>query len=150
MEFAIILGLVVVVCIQVAVANTMQNLAEMKGHTNRVAWHLSFWLGMLGWVYTAALPDLRLRTMLKKLTVPTGSAQPSEKLTVSTGLAQPSEKKIEGHVIATGKCEVCDKENVELFDCVIKDKYGTRYRKACSTCLSLNPSIHLVKSDKDD
>ncbi len=56
--------LLIVVCyfvINVAIAMSMQKIAEKKGYQQSAAFWLTLLLGIVGCVYTAALPDLVLR-----------------------------------------------------------------------------------------
>ncbi len=60
MEWFILLAVCYFV-INIAMAMSMQKIAEKKGHQQSAAFWLTLLLGILGCVYTAALPDLVLR-----------------------------------------------------------------------------------------
>lgn len=62
--------LLIVVCyfvINVAIAMSMQKIAEEKGHQQSAAFWLTLLLGIVGCIYTAALPDLLLRKQSEDL-----------------------------------------------------------------------------------
>ena len=60
MEWFILLAVCYFV-INIAMAMSMQKIAEKKGHQQSAAFWLTLLLGIFGCVYTAALPDLVLR-----------------------------------------------------------------------------------------
>ncbi len=62
--------LLIVVCyfvINVAIAMSMQKIAEKKGYQQSAAFWLTLLLGIVGCIYTAALPDLVLRKQSEDL-----------------------------------------------------------------------------------
>ena len=62
--------LLIVVCyfvINVAIAMSMQKIAEKKGYQQSAAFWLTLLLGIVGCIYTAALPDLLLRKQSEDL-----------------------------------------------------------------------------------
>lgn len=50
----------VIIVINVLIAFYMDEVAKLKGYENAVFWRC-FWLGLPGWLYVVALPDLNLR-----------------------------------------------------------------------------------------
>ena len=59
MIFVYILGVSIGLIIQIVVAKQFEKVAEMKGHDAEDvhAFAMCFWLGLIGWIYVAALPD---------------------------------------------------------------------------------------------
>ena len=54
----------------------------------------------------------------------------------SNSLPHSSPNFIPSDKIETGKCEMCEADNVEVVNCKIVDDMGTRYRKLCFNCQS--------------
>ncbi len=73
MPALIILGALFALLINFLVANTFSKLAMQKGHDTTVTFVLCFFLGAVGYIYAAALPDLHARPSV----TPTVSAAPS-------------------------------------------------------------------------
>ena len=55
-----IIVIIILIGLTIAFANTMQDIAESKGHKKRY-WAWCFWLPVLGGFMVAALPDLKAR-----------------------------------------------------------------------------------------
>ena len=66
MEWFILLAVCYFV-INIALAMSMQKIAEEKGHQQSAAFWLTLLLGIVGCIYTAALPDLVLRKQSEDL-----------------------------------------------------------------------------------
>jgi hypothetical protein len=39
------------------------------------------------------------------------------------------------YITKKGKCELCDKEDADVVECMIEDNLGTRYREICPDCM---------------
>ena len=82
MVYIIILSGVVGLIINIIVAKQFESVAEMKGHSaeNVHAFAMCFWLGLIGWIYVAALPDrtlpFRLSEAINANKRETASSQP--------------------------------------------------------------------------
>lgn len=58
MAIIVVLAAVVVIVIDVVIAKKMESVAALKGHGEEVhAFAMCFWLGIVGYIYVAALPD---------------------------------------------------------------------------------------------
>ncbi len=56
--FLIVVGILVVLLVKIVAAWFMANTAVLKGHGQEVhAFWICFWLGIVGYIYVAALPD---------------------------------------------------------------------------------------------
>lgn len=80
---AILVLLVVYLIINVIIASYMKQVAYLKGYDdNAHAFALCFWLGLAGWIYVAALPDLIARKNQEAIAdlLANNSAQVSEEL----------------------------------------------------------------------
>lgn len=54
----ILIAAVVIIGVDVIVAQMMQDVAALKGYGKEVhAFAMCFWLGIIGYIYVAALPD---------------------------------------------------------------------------------------------
>ncbi len=67
----IIVASIVVFCIFASIsysmACNMQRIVEKKGYKDLRVVALCFWLGLIGYLYVIALPDLEERRLLKKI-----------------------------------------------------------------------------------
>lgn len=64
----IIIAAVVYLIIDAIIAYYMKEVAYAKGYDdNAHAWAMSFWLGLPGWLYVVALPDLIQRKNQEEL-----------------------------------------------------------------------------------
>ncbi len=67
----IIIVSIVVLCIfafiSYSMACNMQAIVEKKGYTGLRVVGICFWLGIIGYLYVIALPDLEERRLLKKI-----------------------------------------------------------------------------------
>lgn len=64
----IILALIIGLIINVAVATLMSNVAVLKGYGTEVhAFAACFWLGILGCIYVAALPDKIIQSQNQRI-----------------------------------------------------------------------------------
>lgn len=61
--------LVVFVIINYIMALRMQDVVEKKGYTDVRVVALCFWLGLFGYLYVIALPDLEEHKLLKQIVV---------------------------------------------------------------------------------
>ncbi len=53
--------IVIAIAIKVVIANQGVKIAELKGYYNVHAFAMCFWLGSIGFIYVAGLPDLNQR-----------------------------------------------------------------------------------------
>lgn len=62
MVYIIILSGIIGLIINIVAAKQFESVAEMKGHRAEDvhAFAMCFWLGLIGWIYVAALPDRTL------------------------------------------------------------------------------------------
>lgn len=77
---AIIIALIpvaVAILLNVIISKHMERAAIMKGHVKSHAFALSFWFGVPGYIYTAALPDLNQQEYLESI-VKAMQTKPSE------------------------------------------------------------------------
>ena len=64
----IVLAIVVGIVVNIIVATLMSNAAVMKGHGPEVhAFAACFWLGIIGCIYVATLPDKILQSQNQRL-----------------------------------------------------------------------------------
>lgn len=56
------------------IAKSFQEAAEDKGYFSKKYLHLTFWLPPIGMILTAALPDIRSQSYLKKIAAQTSTA----------------------------------------------------------------------------
>ena len=49
-------------------------------------------------------------------------------------------------ITKTGKCEICGKENCEVFETKLVDEFGTRYRKMCNDCIEKYSTTKAVET----
>ena len=61
--------LILFVAINYMMAMRMQAVVEQKGHHNVRVVALCFWLGIVGYLYVIALPDLEERRLLKHIAI---------------------------------------------------------------------------------
>ena len=61
--------LILFVAINYMMAQRMQSVVEQKGHHNVRVVALCFWLGVVGYLYVIALPDLEERRLLKHIAI---------------------------------------------------------------------------------
>lgn len=58
MIVGIIIGLLLLIGIDYLISSKMESIAALKGHGTEVhAFAMCFWLGIIGYIYVAALPD---------------------------------------------------------------------------------------------
>ena len=63
-----IIGAISAICINAIFANQMKKVAIRKGYGDDTpVWVMCFFLGLLGGIYTLALPDLILQAQNKKI-----------------------------------------------------------------------------------
>lgn len=70
MSSATIVGVIIViyVFVDLFIASYMEDVAQKKGYDgDSHVWAISFWLGLPGWLYTIALPDLVARENQQKI-----------------------------------------------------------------------------------
>ncbi len=68
---------IVLVLVNYNMAQNMQSVVEKKGYTDVRVVAMCFWLGIIGYLYVIALPDLELRKALGAVkTADTTEAQP--------------------------------------------------------------------------
>ena len=68
---------IVLVLVNYNMAQNMQSIVEKKGYTDVRVVAMCFWLGIIGYLYVIALPDLELRKALNAVkTADTTEAQP--------------------------------------------------------------------------
>lgn len=66
--FLTITAIIVGIVINFIIASMMSNVAVMKGHGKEVhAFAACFWLGIIGCIYVAALPDKIIQSQNKKI-----------------------------------------------------------------------------------
>ncbi len=58
--------LIVIIIFNVIIAGIMDEVATLKGYEESVFWKC-FWLGLAGWLYVVALPDLKTRENQEKI-----------------------------------------------------------------------------------
>lgn len=61
------IALVVLALVNYNMAQNMQGIVEKKGYTDLRVVAICFWLGIIGYLYVIALPDLEERRLLKKI-----------------------------------------------------------------------------------
>ena len=61
MEALIIMGAILVIVLMIFVAQAFQDIAEMKGHSERKYFWWTLFLGVIGMLMVVALPDLKAR-----------------------------------------------------------------------------------------
>ena len=65
--FVTILPYILIACVLLAIhifiAKMMERTAKLKGHKKSHAFALCFWFGILGYIYVACLPDLKLQQL---------------------------------------------------------------------------------------
>ena len=59
--------IVILIIVNYFVSKKMESIAEDKGYTNSPAFVLCFFLGIAGYLYVIAMPDLVAREQMKKL-----------------------------------------------------------------------------------
>lgn len=63
-----LVGAIVILVINVIIASHMQDVAYAKGYDKEAsAFAMSFWLGIAGWIYVLALPDMVERKNQEKI-----------------------------------------------------------------------------------
>lgn len=63
-----LIGVILYIIINFVVASMMSNVAVMKGHGKEVhAFAACFWLGIIGCIYVAALPDKITQSQNKRI-----------------------------------------------------------------------------------
>ena len=60
---------IVLVLVNYNMAQNMQSVVEKKGYTDVRVVALCFWLGLFGYLYVIALPDLEEHKLLKQIVV---------------------------------------------------------------------------------
>ena len=107
------------------IAKYFRNIACDKGYPGKAYFHFCFWLGLPGWIMVAALPD---RKDTAAISDSPDADPPKKRITKEEGKAERT--KAEGVSV----CEMCSNEGQELYQGVMMDEYGTRYRKVCRSC----------------
>lgn len=51
------IALIILIIIDVKIANNMQSIAADKGYEGKKYWHYCFWLGFIGYAMIIAMPD---------------------------------------------------------------------------------------------
>lgn len=114
--FWYILGLIVVLIIQIAIASKFSSIAEDKGYDGSPYFWACVFLGVIGYCMVAALPDLTLYRKINNLTNPgsTTNKSASPGSTIS--------KSVTGS--KTWTCKNCNTENSAVFaSCQTCGKY---------------------------
>ena len=65
--FVYIAIFVVFIIINYFMALRMQDVVEKKGYTDLRVVAMCFWLGIIGYLYVIALPDMKVRRLLKAI-----------------------------------------------------------------------------------
>ncbi len=136
-----IIILVVFLIINYNMAQNMQEIVEKKGYTDLRVVTICFWLGIIGYLYVIALPDLEERRLLKKIAgeeVDVGDIQCSERvikprkpieLTYNCESIIVMEKDFED------RCTFCQRKSTVRY-CKIKKDIGTQRIALCEDCIN--------------
>ena len=79
MHFVYIIIWIAVLAIQYFIAKQFESVAADKGYHGSRFFHLSFWLGLPGWILVAALPDRGNNNEIVSQATPAPIAEPQEK-----------------------------------------------------------------------
>ena len=124
--FWYILGLIVVLIIQIAIASKFSSIAEDKGYDGSPYFWACVFLGVIGYCMVAALPDLTLYRKINNLTNPGSttnkSASPGSTISKSASPGSTISKSVTGS--KTWTCKNCNTENSAVFaSCQTCGKY---------------------------
>ena len=129
--FFSIVGIATLIVVNYIIARKFEAVAEMKGYQNIHAFALCFWLGMIGYVYVAALPTraghagtpVAPRSVSNVSKAPAGQYNKYECKSVT-----PSERTMEGRCLTCG-------EHGTLTYCKVEKVSGTREIPLCAACI---------------
>lgn len=128
----IIFGIIVVLIIWFFVSQEFYNVAVMKGYPQKKYFFITFFFGIIGALLIIALPNQGSiegsQVIREKGNVFLKNS--NDKNTPSAKAVNTSPKGI------IGKCQLCDKDDVEIFNCKIVDDMGTRYRSIYKECIN--------------
>ena len=123
--FTMIAALVIVLIIQFFVAKQFEKIAVQKGHPNAHAFAWCFWLGLLGCIYVAALPDVSFKKI-------TSYAKPTG---VYNRYACKSITRTDK--ITSGSCYACREQHPSIAFCKIEKSGGVTEFPVCDKCFEL-------------
>ncbi len=123
----IILGITIALVIQFFIAKQFEKIAIMKGHPNAHAFAWCFWLGIVGYIYVAALPNISLNnTILKNKANPTTNAAFNRYTCNSI---------IKTEKVTSGKCFGCYEFYPDISFCKINKGNNTVEFPVCDKCI---------------
>ena len=124
--FTAIAALVIVFIIQFFVAKQFEKIAIMKGHPNVHAFAWCFWLGLLGCIYVAALPDISSKKMTS-----------CAKNTGGSYNRYACKSIIKTDKITSGSCFACRENHSSIAFCKIEKRGGITEFPVCDKCFEL-------------
>lgn len=149
MIILIIFPLLVMLVINYIISSKMQEIAVSKGHQGSTAFHMCFWLGVVGYFYVVALPDLvqqnNQKTIISLLsTSEDKNSESTANLQLGTSTVEAQRETINRYICkklvvteqySHGKCFMCRHSNSSLRFCQITNDIGTRNVFVCSDCI---------------
>ena len=119
MHFVYIIIWIAVLAIQYFIAKQFESVAADKGYQGSRFFHLSFWLGLPGWLLVIALPDR-------------GSHNERFSQATPESVADPQEKEIfTWHPVDTATATAVGETNIKCMNC---HRLQFKGNKVCSQC----------------
>ena len=109
MWFLYILGILIALVIDYAVAKQFEEIAEMKGHIGSTYFWFTFILGIVGMLMVIALPD-RSANQTPKIVSPSVKTISVKPQTNAANAQATKRCPYCGDIVKLGRCEMCGKE----------------------------------------
>ena len=136
--FLIVIFALLVLAIQLFIADRFEKVAFMKGYDKSVhAFAMCFWLGLIGCVYVAALPT-KTKASAKTEEGPNEEGQNQTKTpTAAPGKANfyRCQSIVVTNKCSSGNCIMCATSHLSLKHCKITSEIGTREIPICDSCI---------------
>ncbi len=122
-----IIAIVAMLIVNWLVAKRMEEIVFLKGYGKEIhSFALCFWLGIIGYIYVLALPDLTQRKLMEQLLAKDAPQKP-----------QP-EKPLKSDTPVEPRCLFCNQQAEPLTKYYARGENGEQHVYICAECLKLH------------